>query len=554
MSGRLGPALAALRLHGSRCWQWRPQVSVESLLLATCLFFALACNASFWRSALSWSGGGIGFAASLLVLQVAIHAFVLGLLVWRWNAKLLLGALILCAALAAHYMGRYQVYINAEMLRNVLQTDPRESRELVTPALALALLLFVVPPTLALCRIRLRKRSIGRALLIRLGFLCAASVSGLGATLLCFQDLSALIRNHHEIRYLATPINMLAAARSIMKSATSAPRGPKRPLEHDAVATLRTAGTRPRLLVIVLGEAARAQNWGLNGYARQTTPELAKLADLVNFRDVRSCGTSTEVSVPCMFSPLGRHDYDQKTIRSQQSLLHVLEHAGIGTLWRDNQSGCKGVCEQLPTQSLQDAEVPALCRDGRCLDEVLLEDLPAQVRGRAGDRVVVLHQLGNHGPSYFQRYPSTFKRFVPACEDPDLGRCSRQQIVNAYDNALLYTDHFLNRTVSVLQAMDDYDSAMLYVSDHGESLGEKGLYLHGVPYAIAPREQTRVPMVMWFSSAFSVARGLNLTCLQQRAQQPADHDNLFASILGLMQVRTRIYDASRDLFAGCVRR
>ncbi|HVJ37381.1 MAG TPA: sulfatase-like hydrolase/transferase, partial [Stenotrophomonas sp.] len=253
-------------------------------------------------------------------------------------------------------------------------------------------------------------------------------------------------------------------------------------------------------------------------------------------------------------SPLGRHNYDEKAIRSQQSLLHVLEHAGIGTLWRDNQSGCKGVCEQLPTQLLQDAESPTLCQGDRCLDEILLDDLPAQVRARPGDRVVVLHQLGNHGPSYFQRYPPRFKRFVPACEDPDLGQCSREQIVNAYDNALLYTDHFLGRTIASLQAMDDYDSAMLYVSDHGESLGEKGLYLHGVPYAIAPREQTRIPMVMWFAPSFATARGLDLACLQRRATQRTDHDHLFASILGLMQVRTRIYDASRDLFAGCVGR
>ncbi|HVJ38539.1 MAG TPA: phosphoethanolamine transferase domain-containing protein, partial [Stenotrophomonas sp.] len=297
--------LAAPCAQVNRCWRCRPQLSVEALLLATSLFFALACNASFWRAALSWSNGGVLFTACLLVLLVAIHAFVLGLLVWRWNAKAVLGALILCAALAAHYMGRYQVYINAEMLRNVLHTDSNESRELITPALAVALLFFAVLPGVVLWRIRLRKRKVGRALLIRLGFLAAAAVSGLGAALLCFQDLSALMRNHHEIRYLATPINVLAATRSILKSATSTPSGPKRALEDDAAATLRAPGTRPRLLVIVLGEAARAQNWGLNGYARQTTPVLATVEGLVNFRDMHACGTSTEVSVPCMFSPLG---------------------------------------------------------------------------------------------------------------------------------------------------------------------------------------------------------------------------------------------------------
>ena len=553
MIARLTRALGALRGKTIN-WRLRPQLSLETVLLATSLFFALACNASFWRSAYHWSSGGVGFVLCLLVLLVSVHAWVLGLLVWRWNAKPLLGALLLVAALAGHYMGRYQVYIDAAMLRNVLHTDLRESRELVTPALVWAVLAIAVVPCLALWRIRLRSPSLGRTLLVRVGFLAAVTLSGLGAALLSFQDLSALMRNHREIRYLATPINLLAAARSNLKAALSVPRGPKQPLENDAKATPRAPGARPRLLVIVLGEAARAQNWGLNGYRRQTTPTLAQVQGLVNFRDMHSCGTSTDVSVPCLFSPLGRHDYDEGKIRSRQSLLHVLEHAGIATLWRDNQSGCKGVCDGLATERLHDAAVPGLCSEARCLDEVLLQGLAAQARSQPGDRVVVLHQLGNHGPSYFERYPAPFRRFAPACEDPDLGRCSRQQIVNAYDNALLYTDHFLGRTIEALRAMDDYDTAMIYVSDHGESLGEKGLYLHGVPYAIAPREQTAIPMVMWFSTAFLHGRGLTLPCLQRRANHRTDHDHLFSSVLGLMQVRTRVYDAARDLFANCGRR
>ena len=183
------------------------------------------------------------------------------------------------------------------------------------------------------------------------------------------------------------------------------------------------------------------------------------------------------------------------------------------------------------------------------MDEILLDDLAAQVRAKPGDRVVVLHQLGNHGPSYFQRYPAQFRQFVPTCDTPDLGKCRRGQIVNSYDNAIRYTDHFLAQTIAALRGMDDYDSAMIYLSDHGESLGEKGLYLHGMPYAIAPDEQTRVPMVMWFSPQFAANRGLDLQCVRERARRRADHDNLFPSVLGLMQVTTSVYE--RDVFAGC---
>ncbi|WP_152238065.1 sulfatase-like hydrolase/transferase, partial [Xanthomonas sp. LMG 12460] len=272
---------------------------------------------------------------------------------------------------------------------------------------------------LVLWRVRLIRRSPLKALAIRAGFLVGMLALGGVAAMLSFQDLSAMMRNHREIRYLATPINYLVALRQNFKSDSPTRKAPKLPLEHDAKATARAPGSKPRLLVVVLGETARAQNWGLNGYTRQTTPELAK-RDVINFPDMHSCGTSTEVSVPCMFSPFGRHDYNESNIRKHQSLLHVLEHAGISTLWRDNQSGCKGVCDGLQIQHLDDAKDPQLCKDGRCMDEILLQDLAAQVRAKPGDRVVVLHQLGSHGPSYFERYPAAFRRFTPTCDTADL--------------------------------------------------------------------------------------------------------------------------------------
>ena len=261
--------------------------------------------------------------------------------------------------------------------------------------------------------------------------------------MLSFQDISSLMRNHREVRYLVTPANYVVALSNVM---LASPPGPKRallPVGLDARQTPRTSGGKPRLLVLVVGETVRAQNWGLNGYTRQTTPELAKIDGLINFPQVGACGSSTEVSLPCMFSPFGRRDYDEKKIRSHQSLLHVLEHAGVATLWRDNQSGCKGVCEGLAIDRLESASDPALCNGTRCLDEILIKDLQARISPARGDRVVVLHQLGNHGPHYYERYPAAYRRFTPICESPELGQCRRQDIVNAYDNAVLYTIIFL---------------------------------------------------------------------------------------------------------------
>ncbi len=252
---------------------------------------------------------------------------------------------------------------------------------------------------------------------------------------------------------------------------------------------------------------------------------------------------------------MGRRDYDEDRVRGSQSLLHVLARAGVGVEWLDNQSGCKGVCEGLPVQEMVQLDPPGLCRDGRCLDEALLAGLPerlARAANKPGSQLLVLHMLGNHGPSYFRRYPPAFEQFMPACQQDDLARCSQGEIVNAYDNALLYTDHVLARLIDGLQAgAQQVDSVVLYVSDHGESLGEKGLYLHGLPYAIAPEVQTRVPMFIWFSPGLKGADRPDPDCLRLHAQAPAMHDHLFHTLLGLLDVQTRIYEPNWDLLQTC---
>lgn len=531
---------------------WRPCVSQERVILLSSVFFALVSNHAFWASAQRLHPNDLMFMGALFGLLVAANGLLLSLLVWRWSAKPAITVLLFTTALAAHFMSTYGVFMDADMLRNVLHTDMKESRELMTPQLLWPVLLTALLPAVLLWRVQIVKRGVLRSLWVRpLFMLGLVALAGLSA-LLAPAHVAAMMRNHREVRYLATPINYIVALQQNFKSSSPMRSQPRTPIGTDAKMLPHAAGSKPRLLVLVLGETVRAQNWGLNGYTRQTTPELARLG-VLNFPDMHSCGTSTEVSVPCMFSQLGRRHYDEHAIRQQQSLLNVLEYAGIKTLWRDNQSGCKGVCDGLAIERLDDAKVPGLCANGRCLDGVLLHELAAKVRAAPGDRVVVLHQLGNHGPNYFQRYPANFRRFTPPCEDPELGNCRQEDIVNAYDNSILYTDHFLATTIAQLQGMDDYDTAMIYVSDHGESLGEKGLYLHGMPYAIAPQEQTRVPMVMWFSTGFSQARGLDLGCLQRRAWMKTDHDVIFPSILGLMQVKTSVYDKSHDVFAGCSR-
>ena len=552
MGAQSMPATAVATQDQSRfAWLARgPELSTESLILACSVFFALFSNTAFWHAAVQQPVQQWQLAVSLFVVVTALHALLLGLAVNRWIAKPLLTVLLLVNAIAAHYMVAYGVYLDADMLRNVLHTDSKESVELLSVHLLAPVLLSAFPIAL-LWRVRLRKRSWKRAIGARIAFLVGVMLVGAGGVSLASRDITSMIRNHREVRYLVTPANYIVSLSSVLLSSPPGPKQALLPVGKDATQPARIAGSKPRLLILVVGETARAQNWGLNGYARQTTPELSQIEGLVNFPQVTSCGSSTEVSLPCMFSPFGRRNYDEKKIRSHQSLLHVLDHAGIDTLWRDNQSGCKGVCDGLQTERLDDAQDPGLCNGTRCVDEILLTDLRARIASGTRDKVVVLHQLGNHGPNYFERYPAQYRRFTPTCDNPELGQCERQEIVNAYDNALLYTDHFLAATIGFLKAQKQYDTALIYVSDHGESLGEKGLFLHGVPYAIAPQEQIRVPMTMWFSPGFVAASGLDMQCVQDKSAQPTNHDALFPSVLGLMQVKTREYRLAGDLFAGC---
>jgi len=532
----------------------RPEMTVERLAFYVAAFFTVFCNGAFFHAAAATGAlhGASGWAVGLsLVLMIgALNMLLLCLLLNRWSARWVLTVLIPVTAMAAHFMSRYTVYLDADMLRNILHTDGKESGELISLGMLPSLLWLGVLPTLMVWRVRLKARPIGRAVLVRLVCIVLSVVVAGGAMMASFQDLSALMRNHKELRHLITPGNYIVSLVRVARH-DGARNQPKTPIGLNAHVVGRDPGAKPRLLVIVVGETVRAQNWGLNGYARQTTPQLRDIGP-INFTDVTSCGSATEVSVPCMFSPFGRAHYDEDRISHTQSLLNVLDHAGIGVLWRDNQTGCKGVCEGLPFESFEHAKDPQACTADGCLDEVMLHGLADEIARRPGDQVIVMHQLGSHGPSYSKRYPARLRHFTPTCETADLGDCTREEIVNAYDNSVMGTDDFLARTIRFLAEQSSRETAMIYLSDHGESLGENGLYLHGVPYAIAPDTQTHVPMVMWFSPTFAADRNLDIDCMKRESHAPASQDNLFHSVLGLMQVQTPEYDRKLDLFDRCI--
>jgi lipid A ethanolaminephosphotransferase len=317
--------------------------------------------------------------------------------------------------------------------------------------------------------------------------------------------------------------------------------------------TVTAPHDKPLLTVFVLGETARSDRFSLNGYARDTN-RYTRAREVVSFPRVTSCGTSTADSVPCMFSGLGKAAFSHAAAAAHESLFLTLERLGVAAFWRDNSTGCKAVCDAEHFEQLAARTDARHCDSTGCFDEILLEDIETLVADRARDHFIVLHQRGSHGPAYHTDAPGWSKVFVPECDLPNLRNCSAELINNAYDNTIVYTDFFVARVIDFLEGQADaFDVAMIYVSDHGESLGENGLYLHGFPYAIAPQEQVRVPMLLWASPGFYARGGVERSCLESVADRDYSHDSIFHTLLAIYDVQSPVYEPDLDLLAACRR-
>ncbi|MFN4119415.1 phosphoethanolamine transferase [Acidovorax sp.] len=558
-------AAGAARQASSTTSQPAPLHPVWVVVLIS-TWLATACNVPLWREVAQLPGQGSlrgwGFAVAFAIIVAAGNAALLSLLAWRWTLKPAAALMVVMAAFGAYFMLAYGIAIDASMLTNVLQTDAHETTDLLSWRMLFTVLALAAPPLLWLYRTPLQRLGALRHAAHNAALLGGAVALAVLCLLLVFQDFASTMRNHTRLRYLINPLNSVYALGHIATRPLRMNTTQLLPVGRDAQLGASYAGqAKSPLLVLVLGETGRSGNFGINGYERNTTPLLAARTDLVSARNAWSCGTSTAASVPCMFSHLGRTGYEARAANFE-SLIDVLHHAGLAVLWVDNQSGCKGVCdrigETLTSAPKSPTPDPALCPGGECLDRVMLQDLdtriaalPAEQRQRG--TVVVLHQMGSHGPAYYKRSAPDNKKFGPECTSTALQECERQQVVNAYDNSVVETDFFLDSVLKWLAAQDSKaQTAMIYVADHGESLGENNLYLHGLPYSIAPDVQKHVPWITWLSPAMQARTQVATGCLQHElAERRITHDNYFHSVLGLMDVKTGAYSTGLDMFASC---
>ena len=518
-----------------------------NLILLVAFFVAAFANAKLFAAAIDAFGTNAStwpFYISLFISIAAVLVLLLSAVCHRVIVKPVLIAFLMLSATLSYFSSAYGTVFDTQMIANALATDSAEAGDLFTPKLLLWIGLVGVLPSIAVWRANLtfphwkvetiaRLKQAGAAL----GVILVSGIAFGG-------HYAALLREHRDVTNKMIPTYaLLSAIRTAGHAIPAAAQEERVVLGQDAVLP-RSDGHR-ELVIMVVGETVRADHWGLNGYARDTTP-LLRNANVLNFQDFWSCGTSTAISVPCMFSSLGHDHFDKSTATATDNALDILARAGVSVLWRDNNSSSHGVAARVPYQDFRTPHLNPKCQDGECRDEGMLDGLQAFIDKQEGDILIVLHQMGNHGPAYYKRYPKEFERFTPVCTTSDLGSCTPEQIRNTYDNAILYTDYFLAKVIELLKTNDHkYETAMFYVSDHGESLGEYGIYLHGAPYALAPEAQRHVPAVMWFGEG--IKHDFVTASLDERSRRRWSQDNVFSTVFGFFEIRTTTYNSSMDV-------
>ena len=530
-------------------------VNSNVFILIVSLYFAFACNIKFWQFAFEKIDIN-SFPVAVFVVTLPFFIFVplfwfFSLIVMPYIGKPFVIILLLLSAASDYALQNLGIVINSDMIRNFAETNVREAADFFTLHSFFYVLLVGFVPVFLVWKTDIRFASLAVEVKKRLlYFLMGVVVIGLSASV-AYKEYASFGRNNNQVRYYINTFNYIYAVGRYYKRNADAKR--TFVILDDKPELMANINKKPRVVVLMVGETARMQNFSLYGYEKETNPLLGKDKEIIVFKNVASCGTATAVSLPCMFSSLPRKKFDVTDAQYTQNLLDIAQAAGYQVIWKDNDDGCKKVCKRVTTIDAKDGNKQPYCFGNYCHDDILLDGLEEYLQGITKDTVLVLHMMGSHGPTYYKRYPDAFKKFVPACDTANLQDCTTEQIVNTYDNTIVYSDYIIKSVIEILKKQNNLQTSMLYVSDHGESLGENNIYLHGLPYAIAPEEQKKVPMILWLSTEARQALNLDADCLrQQAAAENISHDNYFHSVLKMLSIKTSAYDGSLDVFAGCV--
>jgi len=517
------------------------QVTPTRLVLLVGAFLILTGNWAFYGKLTDIypvSGGNAVFIFSITIFH---YCFLLLLSVFLWlviPARIVVSLFILIAAIVGYQADKLNIFIDFDMIRNILQTNIEEVADLTNSGLLMRLVLLGIIPVALVWSLPFRKSGFLRELRYKLQIGAGAVVIMVLCVFTMSDQYASFFREHKPVRKYMNPSFALYSAGVYIKHAVTTAK--LQSYTRLAKRSERTpTDTHSELVVLVIGETARADHFSLNGYERLTNPKLSAKDRLISYHKISSCDTSTATSLPCMFAHAGREDIDHDIAGYTENILDLLQRAGVNILWRDNNTGSKGVASRIPYQDFKSRELNPVC-DIECRDVGMLDGLQGYIDSHTGDILIVLHQMGSHGPAYFKRYPRQFEQFTPACRSIELSSCSNDEIINAYDNTILYTDYFLAEVIGFLeQNTPRYETTMFYVSDHGESLGEGGFYLHGMPFMVAPDAQTHVPAIVWSGESSDIDHEKSLELIDT----PNSHDALFPVLLDLFEIQTDLRPA-----------
>lgn len=518
------------------------------LVIIASLFITVFANLTMFLKAHEWlksaNSNQLHFF-TLVAYQFLILTLLLSLLTAHKLHRWVIYIFFLLASFSAYFADTYGVIIDKDMLINAAQTNISEATGLASWKFVFYVSVLFFLPSIIIHKLPTQKVTHLKILISHalIAFFALISIGILFFSTSAFS--SSFFREQKHIRIYSNPLNALYASYQVVNKSNLNQSAEFIKIGEDA--TINRAASYRRLVIMVVGETARADRFSLNGYSKNTNPLLSN-ESVVSFSNATSCGTSTAISVPCMFSLQGKDKFELSSFKNKENVLDVVAKTGVNILWRDNNSSSKGVADRLTYEDFSTSKNNLIC-DPECRDIGMLRGLDAYIKiQKTGDILIVLHQMGSHGPSYHERTPKDFQKFQPICITNQLDKCSFEQIGNSYDNTILYTDYFLTEVIKLLKKYDDsFETSMFYVSDHGESLGENGMYLHGMPYLMAPKSVTNVPIIMWFGKKMMASQGIKSSNFEKPLQKEVSHDYVSHTLLGLFDIQSNVYKKDRDL-------
>ena len=517
----------------------------------TALLFLLIFNAPFlqatYLAASKTENTSLLFILALPSLLFALLYLLASLWVWPLVAKPITALLLIISCFVLYAQVSYGVVFDYGMIQNIFETDASEATSYLSLSAVLIVTCLVLLSSLWLTRIKITYRPLLHEVLAK----CLTNVVVLGIagalTLTCYAEFASTARNNPQLKRQLIPFEWVDNTYDYWRDQLSYDQ--EKFVTLDERPTLEAyLGKRSRLTIVIVGETARADHFAYNGYPRDTNRYTRPYAPLY-FHDMISCGTATAISVPCIFSDLSRKQFSANDAKQRQNLLDLAQDAGIDVTWIDNNSSCKGMCLRQTYERIPSDADPSQCDGDYCFDSILLDRLQAHLADQnERDTLIILHEIGSHGPTYFRRYPDDHREFTPDCPRSDIQNCDQAALINTYDNTILYSDYINAKVIEIAGQFTNRDVSVMYVSDHGESLGDSGVYLHGLPYGFAPAEQTHVPMWLWTNHHQNELR----SCLAEyQASEASSHDNIFYTLMQLLGIHSSVIAPQLNMLKNC---